>query len=52
MKSNFRKYKGYEILKVLRWGCKYYRIVGTDKELLFYKLYEAKEYIDKLAEEK
>jgi hypothetical protein len=52
MISNFRKYKGYEILKVLRWGCKYYHIVGTDRELLFCKLYEAKAYIDKLTEEK
>ena len=52
MKSNFRKYKGYEINKVLRWGYKYYHIVGTDIELLFCKLYEAKAHIDKLTLDK
>lgn len=48
MISNFRKYKGYEITKVLRWGCHYYRIVGTNQDLLFCKLYEAKAYIDNI----
>ena len=52
MKSNFRKYKGYEINKVLRWGYKYYHIVGTDIELLFCKLYQAKAYIDNLTLDK